>query len=48
MVRNFQKKLYIQTWCDISEDNKYCLTSSNGFGGQGCEATVSEILALYS
>ena len=25
----------------MSEDNNYCLTCSNGFGGSGCEATVS-------
>ena len=37
----FPRKQYIQNCCDMSEDNNYCLTCSNGFGGSGCEATVS-------
>ena len=43
VIRTFPKKQYIQTWCDISQDNNYCLTCSNGFGGQGCEATLWDI-----
>ena len=34
------RKQYIQTCCDVSADQRYCLSASNGFGGQGCEATV--------
>ena len=40
---NFPRKQYIQMSCDVSEDGNYCLTCSNGFGGNGCEATVSSI-----
>ena len=40
----FPRKQYIQNCCDMSEDNNYCLTCSNGFGGSGCEATVSVFL----
>ncbi len=36
----FPRKLYIQNCCDLSEDNNYAVTCSNGFGGNGCEATV--------
>lgn len=32
--------------CDVSSDGNYCLTCSNGFGGNGCEATVSTVLSL--
>ncbi|KAL5012672.1 hypothetical protein ScPMuIL_011223 [Solemya velum] len=31
---------YIQTSCDITVDGQYCVTSSNGFNGAGCEATL--------
>ena len=40
VTHTFQRKQHIQTWCDISNDNQYCVTSSNGFDGNGCEATV--------
>ncbi|XP_063792272.1 WD repeat-containing protein 31 isoform X2 [Pseudophryne corroboree] len=39
----FPMKQYIQMHCDVSEDGNYCLTSSNGFGGQGCEATLWDL-----
>ncbi|XP_006816235.2 WD repeat-containing protein 31-like [Saccoglossus kowalevskii] len=39
----FAKKQYIQTCCDVSDDGNYCVTSSNGFGGQGCEATLWDL-----
>nr|KAG5699972.1 hypothetical protein BaRGS_001791 [Batillaria attramentaria] len=39
VVRNFIKKQYIQMSCDITPDASFCLTCSNGFGGNGCEAT---------
>ena len=41
---NFPRKQYIQMCCDVSPDGNYCLTCSNGFGGNGCEATVSQLL----
>ena len=40
VVHTFTKKQYIQMSCDVSSDGNYCLTCSNGFGGNGCEATV--------
>ncbi|MGH0192637.1 UNVERIFIED_CONTAM: hypothetical protein FKN15_020249 [Acipenser sinensis] len=39
----FPPKNYIQMHCDVSQDGHYCLTSSNGFGGQGCEATLWDL-----
>lgn len=41
VVRSFIKKQYIQMSCDVTSDGAWCLTCSNGFGGNGCEATVS-------
>ncbi|XP_038046246.1 WD repeat-containing protein 31-like [Patiria miniata] len=41
----FPKKQYIQTCCDVSSDGNYCLTSSNGVGGRGCEATLWDLRA---
>lgn len=43
MAHMFPMKQYIQMHCDVSEDGNYCLTSSNGFGGQGCEATLWDL-----
>lgn len=43
VVRTFTKKQYIQMSCDISPDGNYCLTCSNGFGGNGCEATLWDL-----
>ncbi|KAK2140540.1 hypothetical protein LSH36_1321g00005 [Paralvinella palmiformis] len=40
VVQRFARKQHIQSWCDISEDKMYCLTCSNGFQGNGCEATI--------
>ncbi|XP_072176614.1 WD repeat-containing protein 31-like [Diadema setosum] len=37
------KKSYIQTCCDVSPDGIYCLSCSNGFSGQGCEATIWDV-----
>ncbi|CAD5119221.1 DgyrCDS7853 [Dimorphilus gyrociliatus] len=39
----FPKKQHIQMWCDWSEDQNSCLTCSNGFGGNGCEATLWDL-----
>lgn len=41
VTNTFPAKQYIQTHCDISSNCYHLLSSSNGFGGQGCEATVS-------
>ncbi|XP_071802369.1 WD repeat-containing protein 31-like [Asterias amurensis] len=41
----FPKKQYIQTCCDVTPDGNYCLTSSNGVGGKGCEATLWDLRA---
>ncbi|XP_071155892.1 WD repeat-containing protein 31-like [Mytilus edulis] len=43
VVHSFQRKQYIQTCCDVSPDGVYCLTCSNGFGGNGCEATLWDL-----
>ncbi|XP_067087247.1 WD repeat-containing protein 31 isoform X1 [Osmerus mordax] len=40
VTNTFPAKQYIQTHCDISSNGHQLLSSSNGFGGQGCEATV--------
>ncbi|XP_071947133.1 WD repeat-containing protein 31-like [Antedon mediterranea] len=39
----FPRKNYIQTCCDVSKDSLYCVTSSNGFSEQGCEATLWDL-----
>ncbi|XP_043355065.1 WD repeat-containing protein 31 isoform X9 [Dermochelys coriacea] len=39
VAHTFPVKQYIQTYCDVSQDGRYCISSSNGFGGEGCEAT---------
>jgi len=39
-------KQYIQTCCDLSgADDRQCLSSSNGFGGSGCEVTLWDLRA---
>ncbi|XP_075690929.1 WD repeat-containing protein 31 isoform X1 [Rhinoderma darwinii] len=43
VAHTFPLKQYIQMHCDVSEDGRYCVTSSNGFGGQGCEATLWDL-----
>lgn len=43
MVKSFPRKQYIQTCCDISDDGLTCISSSNGFGGNGCEVTVWDV-----
>ncbi|XP_069790130.1 WD repeat-containing protein 31 isoform X1 [Narcine bancroftii] len=40
VTHTFPMKQYIQTCCDTSPDGRYCITCSNGFGSEGCEATV--------
>ncbi|XP_067825630.1 WD repeat-containing protein 31 isoform X2 [Heptranchias perlo] len=39
----FPIKQHIQTHCDASPDGRYCITSSNGFSGEGCEATLWDL-----
>ena len=37
-------KQYIQTCCDLSgADDRLCISASNGFGGNGCEATLWDL-----
>ncbi|KAM6965004.1 WD repeat-containing protein 31 [Aplochiton taeniatus] len=43
VANTFPAKQYIQTHCDISSNGHYLLSSSNGFGGQGCEATLWDL-----
>jgi len=39
-------KQYIQMCCDLSgTDDQLCLSASNGFGGNGCEATLWDLRA---
>lgn len=47
VAHTFPGKQHIQTYCDVSQDGRYCISSSNGFAGEGCEATVS-LLAEHS
>ena len=48
-IRNLQPvisttpKQYIQTSCDITDDGRYCISTSNGFSGNGCEATLWDL-----
>lgn len=39
----FPAKRHIQTCCDVSQDGRYCLSSSSGSAGEGGEATVSSL-----
>ncbi|TRY96699.1 hypothetical protein DNTS_005946 [Danionella cerebrum] len=43
VVNTFPAKQYIQTHCDVSSNCFNLLSSSNGFGGQGCEATLWDL-----
>lgn len=40
LVTSTMPKQHIQTWCDFSKDDRYFVSSSNGFSGNGCEATL--------
>lgn len=46
IAHNFPRKQYIQMCCDVSPDGNYCVTCSNGFGGNGCEATLWDLRTL--
>ncbi|XP_053138246.1 WD repeat-containing protein 31 [Hemicordylus capensis] len=39
----FPPKQHIQTSCDVSLDGRYCVSSSSGFGGEGCEVTLWDL-----
>ncbi|XP_054629027.1 WD repeat-containing protein 31 isoform X2 [Dunckerocampus dactyliophorus] len=43
VMNTFPAKQYIQTHCDVSPNGNYLVSSSNGFGGQGCEATLWDL-----
>uniref|UniRef100_A0A668AZJ8 WD repeat domain 31 n=1 Tax=Myripristis murdjan TaxID=586833 RepID=A0A668AZJ8_9TELE len=43
VTNTFPAKQYIQTHCDVSSNGHYLVSSSNGFGGQGCEATLWDL-----
>ncbi|XP_033946363.1 WD repeat-containing protein 31 [Pseudochaenichthys georgianus] len=43
VTNTFPAKQYIQTHCDVSPNGHYLVSSSNGFGGQGCEATLWDL-----
>ncbi|XP_072908276.1 WD repeat-containing protein 31 [Hemitrygon akajei] len=43
VTHTFPMKQYIQTHCDASPDGRYCISCSNGFGGEGCEATLWDL-----
>ncbi|XP_056274006.1 WD repeat-containing protein 31 isoform X1 [Pseudoliparis swirei] len=43
VTNTFPAKQYIQTHCDVSPNGNYLMSSSNGFGGQGCEATLWDL-----
>ncbi|XP_017385829.1 WD repeat-containing protein 31 isoform X2 [Cebus imitator] len=39
----FPAKQHIQTYCEVSMDGHKCISCSNGFGGEGCEATLWDL-----
>ncbi|XP_010637688.1 WD repeat-containing protein 31 isoform X1 [Fukomys damarensis] len=39
----FPPKQHIQTYCEVSMDGHKCISCSNGFGGEGCEATLWDL-----
>ncbi|XP_014441060.1 WD repeat-containing protein 31 isoform X2 [Tupaia chinensis] len=39
----FPAKQHIQTYCEVSLDGRTCISCSNGFGGEGCEATLWDL-----
>ncbi|XP_053530591.1 WD repeat-containing protein 31 [Ictalurus punctatus] len=43
VTNTFPAKQYIQTHCDVSVNHYHLLSSSNGFGGHGCEATLWDL-----
>lgn len=43
VAHTFPGKQHIQTCCDVSQDGRYVLSSSSGFAGEGCEATLWDL-----
>uniref|UniRef100_A0A9J2Q506 Anaphase-promoting complex subunit 4 WD40 domain-containing protein n=2 Tax=Ascaris TaxID=6251 RepID=A0A9J2Q506_ASCLU len=43
LIYQFPKKRHILTHCDFLPDGNYCLSSSNGFSGDGCEITMWDL-----
>ncbi|XP_034728122.1 WD repeat-containing protein 31-like [Etheostoma cragini] len=43
VTNTFPAKQYIQTHCDVSANGNYLVSSSNGFAGQGAEATLWDL-----
>lgn len=43
VAHTFPGKQHVQTYCDVSQDGRYGLSSSSGFGGEGCEATLWDL-----
>uniref|UniRef100_A0A0N4ZHE6 WD_REPEATS_REGION domain-containing protein n=1 Tax=Parastrongyloides trichosuri TaxID=131310 RepID=A0A0N4ZHE6_PARTI len=43
LISTMPKKNHIQTHVDISSDGIFCLSSSNGFNGDGCEITLWDL-----
>ncbi|XP_068512832.1 WD repeat-containing protein 31 isoform X1 [Anas acuta] len=43
VAQTFPGKQHIQTCCDVSQDGRYVLSSSSGFAGEGCEATLWDL-----
>ncbi|CAF1549711.1 unnamed protein product, partial [Didymodactylos carnosus] len=40
---SFPKKQYIQTSCDISHDNRFLISTSNGFNNSGAEVSLWDV-----
>uniref|UniRef100_A0A674H0J1 WD repeat domain 31 n=1 Tax=Taeniopygia guttata TaxID=59729 RepID=A0A674H0J1_TAEGU len=43
VAHTFPAKQHIQTCCDVSQDGRYCLSSSSGCAGHGAEATLWDL-----
>ncbi|XP_065709915.2 WD repeat-containing protein 31 isoform X1 [Patagioenas fasciata] len=43
VAHTFPAKRHIQTCCDVSQDGRFCLSSSSGSGGEGGEATLWDL-----
>uniref|UniRef100_A0A8C9N938 WD repeat domain 31 n=1 Tax=Serinus canaria TaxID=9135 RepID=A0A8C9N938_SERCA len=43
VAHTFPAKQHIQTCCDVSQDGRYCLSSSSGSAGHGAEATLWDL-----
>ncbi|NWI84530.1 WDR31 protein, partial [Pitta sordida] len=43
VAHTFPAKQHMQTCCDVSQDGRYCLSSSSGCAGEGGEATLWDL-----